>query len=91
MWVQDTEVGNVSPLDGRKVGQIQAIVTIIDNLGYDSKDIPVQYTGVLIELLRLRNNGRVHDVHRMVEIEDWLQVRSQNPCNIGHQYFFDMS
>ena len=27
----------------------------------------------------------------MVEVEDWPQVRTQNPRNIGHQYFFDMS
>jgi hypothetical protein len=27
----------------------------------------------------------------MVEVEDWLQVRSQNPWNIGHWCFFDMS
>jgi hypothetical protein len=50
-------VGNGSSLDGRKVGQIQAIVTVIDNLRHDNKYIPVQYTGVLIELLRLRDNG----------------------------------
>ena len=57
VWVQDTEVGNGSPLDGRKVGQIQAIITVIDNLRHDNKDAPVQYTGVLIELLCLRDNG----------------------------------
>ena len=27
----------------------------------------------------------------MVEVEGWQQVRSQNPCNIGHQCFFNMS
>ena len=27
----------------------------------------------------------------MVEVEDWPQVRTQNPRNIGHRYFFDMS
>jgi hypothetical protein len=91
VWVQDTEMGNGSPLDGRKVGQVQAIITIIDNLQHDSKDAPVQYTGVLVELLRFRDNGRVHDVHGMVEVEDWPQVRSQNSRKIGHRYFFDMS
>jgi hypothetical protein len=60
-------------------------------LRHDNKNVPVQYTGVLIELLRLRDNGRVHDVHGMVEVEDWPQVRSQNPHNIGHRCFFDMS
>ena len=27
----------------------------------------------------------------MVEVEDWLQVCTQNPRNIGHRYFFGMS
>jgi hypothetical protein len=27
----------------------------------------------------------------MVEVEDWLQVHTQNPCNIDHQCFFYMS
>ena len=27
----------------------------------------------------------------MVEVENWLQIRTQNPRNIGHRYFFDMS
>ena len=91
VWVQDTKAGNSSPLDGRKVGQVQAIITVIDDSRHDSKGAPVQYTGVFIDLLHFRNNGQVHKVHGMVEVEDWPQVRTQNPRNIGHRYFFDMS
>ena len=70
---------------------MQAIVTVVDDSRRDSKDAPVQYTGVFINLLRLKNNERVHSFHGMVEVEDWPEVRTQNPRNIGHWYFFDMS
>jgi hypothetical protein len=91
VWVQGTEADNGSPLSGRKIGQIQAIITVIDNSRHDNKGALVQYTGVFIDLLRLRNNGQVHGVHGMVEVKDWPQVHIQNPRNIGHRYFFDMS
>ena len=91
VWVQDIEADDGSPLSGRKVGQVQAIVTVVDDSRRDSKGAPVQYTGVFVDLLRLRNNGQVHSVHGMVEVEDWPQVRTQNPRNIGHRCFFDMS
>src|SRR5580692_6023507 len=91
VWVQDIEADDGSPLSGRKVGQVQAIVTVVDDSRRDSKGAPVQYTGVFVDLLRLRNNGQVHSVHGMVEVEDWPQVCTQNPCNIGHWCFFDMS
>jgi hypothetical protein len=91
VWVQDIEADDGSPLSGRKVGQVQAIVTVVDDSRRDSKGAPIQYTGVFINLLRLKNNGQVHSVHGMVEVEDWPQVRTQNPRNISHRYFFDMS
>jgi len=91
VWVQDIEADDGSPLSGRKVGQVQAIITIVDDSRHDSKGAPIQYTGVFINLLRLRNNGQVHGIHGMVEVEDWPQVRTQNPRNIGYRRFFDMS
>jgi hypothetical protein len=91
VWVQDSEAGDMSMLDGRRVGQVKAIVTVIDDSRHDSKGAPVYYTGAFIELLRLKRNGQVHSVHGMVEVEDWPQMLSQNPRDIGHRCFFDMS
>ena len=91
VWVQDIEADNGSPLSRRKVGQVQAIVTVVGDSRRDSKGAPVQYTGVFINLLRLKNNEQVHSVHGMVEVEDWPQVRTQNPRNIGHRCFLNMS
>ena len=90
VWIQENEACD-NMLDGRQVGQIQAIITVIDDSRRDDKGAAVQYTGAFIELLHLRDKGRVHHIHGMVEVEDWPIVHSQNPCNIGHCCFFDMS
>jgi hypothetical protein len=90
VWVQDTQTDG-SLLGGKRVGQLQAIVTVIDHQRHNTNGTPVQHTGALINLLRLRHGGKVGGVHGMVEVEDWPQVRTQNPRDIGHRCFFDMS
>ena len=74
MWVQDSEVNDMSALDGRRVGRVQGIITVIDDSRRDSKGVPVHYTGAFIELLHLRHSGRVHSVHGIVEVEDWPRI-----------------
>jgi hypothetical protein len=90
VWVQDTEADG-SLLGGRKVGQLQAIVTIIDHQRRDTNGTAVQYTGALIDILRFRYHGNVHSIHGMIEAEDWAQTSSRKPRNIGYRCFFDMS
>ncbi len=91
VWVQEYDPSGNSALDGKRVGQIQAIVSVIDDSRRDGKGIPVRYTGAFVELLRLRNGGQPHKIHGMVEVEDWPQVRTSNSRDLGHRYFFDMS
>ena len=69
VWVQDTEADG-SLLGGKRVGQLQAIITIIDHQRHDTNSRAVHYTGALIDLLRLRYHGNVHRVHGMIEAED---------------------
>ena len=90
VWIQENEACD-NMLDGRQVCQIQVIITVIDDLQCDDKGMTVQYTGAFIELLHLRDKGWVHHIHSMVEVEDWPIVHSQNPHNISHHCFFDMS
>ena len=73
IWVQDTQTDG-SLLGGKRVGQLQAIVTVIDHQQRDTNGTTVQYTGALIDLLRFRHGGKVRGVHGMVEVEDWLEV-----------------
>ena len=56
VWIQENEACN-NMLDGRQVGQIQAIITVIDDLWHDDKGATVQYMAAFIELLRLRDKG----------------------------------
>jgi hypothetical protein len=69
VWVQDTKT-NRSLLGGKRVGQLQVIITVIDHQWHDTNCTAVQYTRALIDLLRFRYNGNVHSVHGMVEVED---------------------
>jgi hypothetical protein len=84
VWVQDTKVGNSSLLSDRKIEQVQAIITVVDDLQHDSKGTLVQYTRAFIDLLHHKNNRQVHNIYGMVEVEDWPQVHTQNPYNIGY-------
>jgi hypothetical protein len=90
VWVQDTKTDG-SLLGGKRVGQLQAIVTVIDHQRHDTNGTVVQYTGALIDLLRFRHGGNVHSIHGMIEAEDWPQATSQSSRNIGYRCFFDMS
>ena len=56
MWIQENEACD-NMLDGGQVGQIQVIITVIDDLQHDDKGATVQYTGAFIELLCLRDKG----------------------------------
>ena len=38
VWVQDTKVDDGSPLGSRKIGQVQTIITVIDNSQHENKD-----------------------------------------------------
>ena len=90
VWVQDTKADG-SLLGGKKVGQLQAIITVINHQWHDTNGTVVQYTGALIDLLRFRHGGNVHSIHGMIEAEDWPQKTSQSPRNISYCCFFDMS
>ena len=90
VWVQDAKADG-SLLGGKRVGQLQAIVTVIDHQRHDTNGTVVQYTGALIDLLRFRHGGNVHSIHGMIEAGDWPQTTSQSPRNIGYCCFFDMS
>jgi hypothetical protein len=90
VWVQNTEIDR-SLLGGKRVSQLQAIMTIIDHERHDTNGIAVQYTGALIDLLLFKHYGNVHSVHGMIEAEDWPQTTSCKPRSIGHHCFFDMS
>jgi hypothetical protein len=91
VWVQEhSPIGN-SAMEGKRVGQIKAIVTVIDHSRLDLKGRAARYTGAFVELLRIKDGGRHHEVHGMVEVEDWPLVEVKNPRKLKHRCFFEMS
>src|SRR5438045_5411801 len=52
VWIQENEACD-NMLDGRQVGQIQAIITVIDDLQHDDKGVTVQYTGASLNYCAL--------------------------------------
>ena len=78
-------------MEGKMVGQLQLIMTVVDPERRDTKGSFVRYTGALIELLRFWNSGAVNHQHGMVEVETWLQGNARNPRGIGARRIYQMS
>ena len=49
-----------SVMEGKMVGQLQLILTVVDSGRRDGSGNYVKYTGALVELLRFRNSGVVN-------------------------------
>ncbi len=80
-----------SVMEGKMVGQLQLIVTVVDPERKDESGNCLRYTGALIELLRFGNSGAVDHHHGMVEVETWHASDARNPRNIGARRFYQMS
>ena len=91
VWVQEHSSSGDSALEGRRVGQIQAIVSVLDYATRNANGTPARYTGAFIDLLHLKNSGKPNKVHGMIEVEDWPVPRAKNPRMLGHRCFFEMS
>ena len=70
-------------MEGKMVGQLQLIVTVVDPERKDESGNCLRYTGALIELLRFGNSGAVDHHHGMVEVETWHASDARNPYNIN--------
>ena len=77
VWMQEytEEITRGSVLGGRRLGQLQLIISVQDpersimitNDDGISKRKPAIYTGALIDRLQILNSGRPHEIHGMVE------------------------
>ena len=71
-----------SVMEGKMVGQLQLIVTVVDSERKNERDNCLRYTDALIELLQFQNSGAVDHCHGMVEVETWRASDARNSCNI---------
>ena len=78
-------------MEGKMVGQLQLILTVVDSGRRDGSGNYVKYTGALVELLRFRNSGAVNHQHGMVEVENWPSSDVRSPRGIGARRIYQMS
>ena len=57
-----------NPLNGKRVGLLQALITVVDIHNQDKNGKYRCYNGALIDILPWRHNGHVQDVHGMIEV-----------------------
>ena len=97
VWVQENSAGechgtgNSRALEGRLIGHVQLIVSIVDHARRDSRGKHPMYSGVLLDLLRPRNNGQPNEIHGMIEMKTWPRTHAKSPRNLNGRRFYDLS
>jgi hypothetical protein len=90
-WLQEEEKTVVATVnDGRLVGQIQLIATIIDTgIQNDDGRNPV-YKGALVETLKTVNDGRMDSTSGMITVRRWPITCSANPRKLHAFKFYTL-
>ena len=96
VWVQEYEVGSKSrnrvlhPWDGRLVGKLLVILTVMDLGRQNTKGRHPSYTGAMIQTLKFRSGGRVDPTHGMVEVEEHRLPDAINDCGHTSRRFYSL-
>lgn len=72
------------------IGRLQLIVSIYDHERLSDKGKCRVYTGALVVLHRLKNNGEVDQTHEMFEVEAISINKSKRPRELHSHRFFEM-
>ena len=93
VWVQEYDTRTEQPINinGKLVGQLRLVVTILDHERRDTAGRHLRYTAALVDEMQLLNNGQPHKVHGMIEVEPSLESQAKNPRKLGHRRFYEMS
>ena len=71
------------PWNGKLIGRLLLIVTVLDPEGFTLKRKPVTYIGAFVELYNWKNGGQVHKIHRMMKLEKMRVLTAENPRNFN--------
>lgn len=77
VWVQeygclDKSTSEVEQIQGRKIGRSILFITVKDvECGEVLDGEAPQYYGAILSMMRLRQKGRAHAIHGMIEVEDF--------------------
>ena len=95
VWVQEapeTLDSKNGTFMGKLPAQLKLLITVVDLEAYDESGTSRRrYYGALVKVLRLREGGRVHPVHGMLEAEMWPRSKARNPQLVGSLRFYDLS
>jgi hypothetical protein len=95
VWIQELEKESArskrSILNGKRVGQLQLIVSIRDHERRNScRNEPAIYTGTLVEIFQPLRGGLPHEIHGMVEVQRYRGMAPVEKRNLGSQRFYAM-
>jgi hypothetical protein len=95
VWVQEfdpsqsaSDVIRAPSLEGRLPGELQVVITVLDPCRQDERGQSLRYVGALIDLFQLRNQGRHHDVHGMIEVQRVVRDPTRRHRTLGHRRFY---
>ena len=95
VWVQEFDPSQLASdrvrapsLEGRLPGELQVVVTVLDQCRQDEHGQSLRYIGALVDLFQLRNQGRHHDVHGMIEVQRVVRDRACRHRTLGHRRFY---
>ncbi len=87
---EDTETAS-STLNSQLPDRLWIIISVADPLWENGWGKLKQYTGALVDLFKSMNKGCSHDVHSMIELNDWPTHVFNNPWFIEDWRFYTMS
>ena len=58
---------------------------------FTSKDKPITYNGEFFELYRKKNNGQVHKISGIIELEKMCTLTAENPYNFDTHQIIEIS
>ena len=96
VWVQEHTVADAQGLghpngqEGRLLGQLQLILTVLDNERHDWNGRARRYTGAFVETFRWCNGGECNDIHGMFEVERHPINNARNPRKLGPRRIYEM-
>lgn len=66
-------------------------MTVADPERFTAKGKPITCTWAFVELYNWRNRGQVHEIHGMVEFNNWRASTAQNPRILGAHRVIEIS
>lgn len=99
VWVRDETAPKGLPeaIQDSYIGRLHMIFQVFDakkgiESGLRPKDDSLSiYTGVFVQLFKWRNNGMVHPIHGMAEVEHWPQNAGTTAQRAGRFRIYDIS